>query len=204
MKYYFLLFFITLIFKVSSQDIIEKTDGSSIISKIYEIGIDRIKYHNYNNLSGPVYVILKKDVSKITFENGEIEVFDLKKESEIEEIRNIIILNINKYGYQYEPTDRSYTASFIDDYLKIELMDGRTPKHTSDSMVLDFSKVYEFDGVSKRRKNLAFVNIWVNLATHKFNERWKKYKLVLRVEGHEQADIIMEALKEYNRLLVKQ
>lgn len=33
------------------------------------------------------------------------------------------------------------------------------------------------------------------------NIEWQKFKLVIRIKGHKNADIIWNAIKEYNRLL---
>ena len=53
-----------------SQDIIVKVNGDSISSNINEIGINEIKLHKFNNPNGPLYIIDKKDVIKIIFNNG--------------------------------------------------------------------------------------------------------------------------------------
>lgn len=59
-----------------AQDIIQKTNKSKIEVKIIEIGTDEIKYKNYNDLEGPIYVIYKRDVMSIQRESGEIIQFE--------------------------------------------------------------------------------------------------------------------------------
>jgi len=61
---------------VFCQDILEKTNKSKLEVKIIEIGKDEIKYKNYNDLEGPIYVISKRDVISIRRENGETISFE--------------------------------------------------------------------------------------------------------------------------------
>jgi hypothetical protein len=58
---------------VFSQDLIKKVDGNIIETKIIEISNSEVKYKKFNNLSGPLFVIEKKDVSEIKYENGEVD-----------------------------------------------------------------------------------------------------------------------------------
>ena len=110
-----------------SQDIIVKVNGDSISSNINEIGINEIgineiKLHKFNNPNGPLYIIDKKDVIKIIFNNGEIEDFvsfnKEKKEINIVEVKEIIIETINTYGYSYS-SGKKYIAEFEGNYLKL-------------------------------------------------------------------------------------
>lgn len=70
-KYFKLLFAALMISSLASysQDII-RTKSDTIRAKVVEIGIDEIKYKDYNNLEGPVIVIAKNHVYEITYENG--------------------------------------------------------------------------------------------------------------------------------------
>ena len=54
---------------LSAQDII-RTKTDTIQAKVLEIGIDEIKYKDYNYQNGPVIVISKNDVREIIYENG--------------------------------------------------------------------------------------------------------------------------------------
>ena len=60
---------------ISGQDVITKRDGTELQTKVVEIGVNEIKYKNFDNLDGPDYVCLKSDVFMIKFENGNKEVF---------------------------------------------------------------------------------------------------------------------------------
>ena len=198
---YLLIFFLVISFSnLYSQDIILKKDGNSIESKVDEIGIDKIKYHKYSNLSGPIYIILKNDVSKIIFENGDIEVLEVVDKSDIEEVKKTIIENINKYGFEKNSYKNHYKASFYGDYLWLQIFNGKG-RQVSWDRVYDFSMVYKFSGVDKREDELAFINIWTSKLVNEKRNNWDKDKLVMRVNGHKNAEKIMNALKEYNRLL---
>lgn len=58
-----------------AQDVIVKKDGSTIISKVEEIGSAEIKYKKWSNQDGPMYTISVSDVARINFENGTVESF---------------------------------------------------------------------------------------------------------------------------------
>ena len=60
---------------VSAQDVIVKKDGSTILSKVIEIGTSEIKYKKYSNQNGPTYTITKSEIQAINYENGEKETF---------------------------------------------------------------------------------------------------------------------------------
>ena len=208
MTYTYLLFFLIISFSnLYSQDIILKKDGKSIESKIDEIGIDKIKYHKYGNLSGPVFIILKNDVSKITFENGDVELINTVNEFNIDEIKKIIVDSINEYGFEKTSYKLNYRVEFYDDYLWLKIF-NRKGKQLGYNAIYDLSMVYKFDEVSKREDDLAFVNIFASKLRSNpiklkkgINIKWVKDKLVIRVKGHKNADNIMNAIKEYNRLL---
>lgn len=59
---------------ILAQDTIVKKNGQIIISKVTEIGPTEIKYKDWNNLEGPIYVIYREEVRKIKYENGKEEI----------------------------------------------------------------------------------------------------------------------------------
>lgn len=59
----------------SAQDIIVKHDDSTIVAKVKKIGTSEIEYVKFHNQEGPVYVIEKKDVKVINYENGTRDTF---------------------------------------------------------------------------------------------------------------------------------
>lgn len=58
-----------------AQDVIVKKDGSTILSKVIEIGSTEIKYKKFSNQDGPTYSIYKSEIQTINYENGEKENF---------------------------------------------------------------------------------------------------------------------------------
>lgn len=72
------ILFVILLFSttcVFAQDVIVKKDGSTILSKVIEIGTSEVKYKKFSNQNGPTYSIVKSDVQTINYENGEREDF---------------------------------------------------------------------------------------------------------------------------------
>ena len=65
-----------------AQDIITKTDETTISARVIEIGETTITYRAWDNLEGPVYKVSRSTVSKITFENGKIEYFSAQPKYE--------------------------------------------------------------------------------------------------------------------------
>lgn len=67
---------------VFSQDRINKVNGDIIQAKVLEVSADEVRYKRYSNPDGPVYVLGKNEISEITYQNGEREVFSSGKASE--------------------------------------------------------------------------------------------------------------------------
>lgn len=71
-----LLFFLATVLVSTAQDMITKRDGSEIPSKVTEVTTQEIKYKRWDNQSGPIYGIDKKEVLFIKYENGAKDIFD--------------------------------------------------------------------------------------------------------------------------------
>lgn len=84
------IFLILLLFSISSviiaQDVIVMKDGTTIISKVLEIGTTEIEYKKITNLDGPTYKMLKSDIHAINYENGEKEIFSTIENDNIQSI----------------------------------------------------------------------------------------------------------------------
>ena len=179
MKYLYILFLVTSITNLYSQDIILKKNGETIDSKIIEIGIDKIKYHKYSNLSGPVFVILKEDVTNITFENGDIEMISASNKSNIDEIKKIIIDDINEFGFERDTYKSNCNAFFEGDILWLQYFNKKGKQIGYDNLY-DLSIVYKFAGVSKREDDLAYINIWTSLLyTVRKKEIWNNFFTII-------------------------
>lgn len=69
-----------------SQDIITKTTGEDIQSKVLEITSSEVKYRKYDNLNGPIFTILKNEVLMVRYENGSKDIFNTEKKEAVKEI----------------------------------------------------------------------------------------------------------------------
>lgn len=58
-----------------SQDTIQFVSKQILVVKVSEIGVSDVKYNRFDNLSGPQYIVSKKDISFIKFANGQIDRF---------------------------------------------------------------------------------------------------------------------------------
>lgn len=72
------LFVFCVVLSVSAfaQDIIITRDAKRIESKIQEVSPTEVRYKEWDNLDGPVFVLLTRDITAITFQNGSVKVFD--------------------------------------------------------------------------------------------------------------------------------
>jgi len=57
-----------------AQDVIVKKDGSTILVKVEEISTSEIKYKKWSNLEGPTYSVNKSEISRINYQNGDVEI----------------------------------------------------------------------------------------------------------------------------------
>ena len=80
-----------------AQDVIVLKDGSTIISKVYEVNKSEIKYKKHSNLNGPQYTIRIKDVMSINYENGESKYLPQESNTEISEAEYILNTNSKKF-----------------------------------------------------------------------------------------------------------
>src|SRR5688572_5503757 len=60
---------------VSAQDKIYRQNGKVIEAKILEVGASEIKYKDFSNPEGPVYILETDRIKKIVYENGKEEKF---------------------------------------------------------------------------------------------------------------------------------
>lgn len=191
---------------IMAQDVIVTSNNEEIPAKVEEIHIETISYKKPDNLTGPSYHIKKSEVSKIIFENGTVETFDVKPtedKSEIsyEETQAFLIEYISKYCYDDNAyLKNKYVAKFEGDFLRLTIMNKNQTKEIS-STLFDFKSVYSFKRPDKRDKELAYINLHVPVLVNEKKDKWERQKLVMSVKGHENAQSIVNALKHYNYLL---
>jgi len=183
-------------------------NGDSIQSKIIKIDIDKISFHKANNLTGPLYVISKNEVSKIVFENGAIETLGQEKvELTLEEVKEIIIETINNSCYSYQ-SGKNYKAEFEGNYLKLSPeSDSPEGKFTISSYYYDFTAECNFHTLSLRNDGFSYINVVVPKLYKRSNGKIKlksnRDKLVIKVNGHKNGKTLREALIKYNSFFVE-
>ena len=69
---------------VNAQDVIVKKDGTTIMSKVLEVGTSEIKYKRYTYQDGPLFIINKSDVLSINYENGEKDLLSTVSEPSVQ------------------------------------------------------------------------------------------------------------------------
>lgn len=80
MRNHLLIALFCLVGNIYGQDQLFKKDNSKINVKVLEISETEIKYKQFNYLDGPTYIVAKKDVAMIIYQNGSHEVFNNKAE----------------------------------------------------------------------------------------------------------------------------
>jgi len=73
----FFLFFLSFT-NLFSQDTIVFINGQKTLCKVIEVGINEIKYKEFSNPEGPLYIKEKSDIKEIIYKNGVKESFNIK------------------------------------------------------------------------------------------------------------------------------
>jgi hypothetical protein len=91
-----------------SQDKIYRNNGKVVEAKILEIASDEIRYKDFHNLDGPVYILETDKIKKIVFQNGTTQRFqDNLKDPEryAGQLKKAIKLNFLSPLYGYTEVD---------------------------------------------------------------------------------------------------
>jgi hypothetical protein len=75
-KYFSILVFLFLTIITYGQDLITKKNGDDIKAKVLEVTLSEIKYKKYENIDGPIYSLLTKELLIIRYENGSKDLFN--------------------------------------------------------------------------------------------------------------------------------
>ena len=74
-KILIILFVALLASSAEAQDVIHKKNGKTIEAKIVELGTTEIKYRQFSEPDGPIYVEEKENITKIVFQDGRTEFY---------------------------------------------------------------------------------------------------------------------------------
>ena len=177
----------------NAQDIVKLTNGADLNIKIIGNNTETISFSRGAEGSLP-YFIAKADIEEIQYENGTVEKPDHPTLT-VDQAKAKLINDINLYAY--DPDDHKVTATFDGNYLKLTADKGDYKK----GMVFDLLKLIRFDETSYRREGFAFINIWAPIRVDEHKNKWDKYKMVLRVNKHEDAAILTASIKQLNKVL---
>ena len=102
-----------------AQDIIILRDGDEIRSIVQEVGLSEVKYKKYENLTGPVYIVLKKDIFMIKYQNGTKDLFESISDVNVivsTNAENIPDLNSLKNTFYSIETNDTEMLKFLKEY----------------------------------------------------------------------------------------
>ncbi len=85
MKIRFLIILLVDFLSVSlfASDMIVTKDARKIDAKILEVSSSEIKYKKMSNPNGPTYVMSVAEIQTVVYENGEVEIYEERKEEEV-------------------------------------------------------------------------------------------------------------------------
>jgi len=90
------IFFLFVGIRSFAQDTIIFRNGDEVVAKVAEVSDSEIKYHLWNNQSGPIYVKKASDIFMVKYKGGYKEVYDNHiSQSEEDTLRSYAI---SKYG----------------------------------------------------------------------------------------------------------
>lgn len=94
-----LLFILITFTTAKAQDKIIKVNGRSIIGKVHEVGINRVTYHLDSSTRAAAFIIKKKEISRILFENGSVTDFEAEVKLELAKKVRIILSRRNLINF---------------------------------------------------------------------------------------------------------
>ncbi|MGF2412426.1 hypothetical protein [Ferruginibacter sp.] len=97
---------------IKAQDKIYRNNGKVVEAKVLEVGASEVKYKEFNNPDGPIYVLETDRIKKIVYENGKVETFsDNYKDPERYAGQKSKALKINFLSPLYGYFEASYEKS---------------------------------------------------------------------------------------------
>lgn len=90
---------------IYAQDVIVLNDGSSIISKVVEVGSSDVKYKKWSNLEGPTYTLKITEILSVNYQNGEKESFS-ERSQQIQEEELSSLMSSNQIKTEMNSANR--------------------------------------------------------------------------------------------------
>ncbi|RYY58078.1 MAG: hypothetical protein EOO09_00475 [Chitinophagaceae bacterium] len=97
----------------SAQDKIYRHNGKVVLAKVIEVGTAEVKYREFENPDGPVYILEADRIKKIVYENGKEEKFGKDDPKDKERYANdrAKAIKINFFSPLYGYTEIGYEKS---------------------------------------------------------------------------------------------
>lgn len=180
-----------------SQDKVIKKNGKEFDAKIVEVNASNITYKDLDYLDGPIHSVNTSEIYQISYSNGKTDI--LGKYKTVDDAKNFIVSRINEYGIDRDRNDLSLRAEFVGENIKINSLNAKG-RIVHEGDFWDISKVVAFHEISKRKDNIAYLNI----VTYKITKSKRELsKLVIKLTDYEVAANVLEALKDLNIMLKK-
>jgi len=128
-----------------------------------------------------------------------VESFDERYEA----IKQSVKQSIDSFAFDEDSKKRRYKVVFEGDKMRLLIMKANGSAPINKGLVYDFSRVFQFDDISFRRKDVAYITYFLDKENYPKRKKWIKIKLIMKVFGHEHAETIMQALKDYNNILLE-
>lgn len=144
-----------------AQDVIVKKNAEEIEARVIRIGETSITYKKYTNLDGPEYVIPKKDVFMIKYENGTKEVFTSEAPANAS-IGNVLTGQSKRRGQKKEPDNMKITYNFqvgmtVSSMTEHENGKNKVGWYVGAGLTLPLLSCWEEIGVLSLRPSLLFI-----------------------------------------------
>lgn len=171
-----LLFLSSLSNLINGQDLIVKTDGTSIKAKILEVNPNDIKYKKFDFIDGPTYSLYKTEIKYIQYPNGlkdeffnSTNVITSPNNTQTNGYTPDSVLKKQSYGLTFETP---YKHGKINGVEKVYYSSGKLFRETSFSNGVSngFQKTYNENG------SLLFE---CNTVNGKMNGIFKRYNILL-------------------------
>ena len=115
MKYCLLLLSCLAIFSISStaQDKIYRNNGKVVLARIIEVGTAEVKFRQFENPDGPIYILESDRIKRIVYENGTEEKFGKDDPKDTERYANDLqkLIKVNFFSPLYGYTEIAYEKS---------------------------------------------------------------------------------------------
>lgn len=185
-----------------AQDLIKLTDGTQLNVKIVKETDNSVAFERGKN---DVFYIVKNEIDEVKYADGRNEQFAHPILS-LDDIKATVVKLVNQSALA-EKSGRAFTSRFEGDFLRMIVLGSKSGEELNDGLLFDFSHVYQFDRISFRDNNRAYLNIWtdrVRWPEREGKKRMDKIKFIVRVNDHEQASLLMYWFTELHKALKKE